>query len=524
MPLQPVNDPNVVAQLEQGSQQPAAGPQPVQDPAILAQLNGQPPPQQPPQQDDKALGPWASAVVRPIAEGAGSLPMMAADAGVAAGHYANQGLSAMGLKTYPELEMSLPSQRFKEALDKYTSAPEGFIGKGAEMISSMLFGGMANPEGIGLKLTGEAADNSGLFGAKLYQQTPEGAGAVAGQGREAVIREAKQAGFKLPPEGGTGATLASMTGKAKLERELSTHNDDRVQELVNMALKHPEGHPLSYEALDQIRAVEAAPYEKFAAVPQIKTDEELMKDISQAGSDFQKIDRAYPREPGEGPPPGGPDASQIEALKGRYFQPQQSGRDMLGAIKQLRKDSGTNLKDYDPAKNALGIVQRQISDAFEERFARFAEKEMGQPQLASQLRAARVKIAQTYAVQDAMNRATGRVSALDLARLYQNGAPLTGELQTIARAALAAPKAFKSTDKIGREGPFSVVDFIVAAGGWLHNPSLLAAVVARPAIRRLLQTKAAQAMSSPTIVGQTAERSAPYAAPSAMQQGPSTIQ
>jgi hypothetical protein len=515
MPLQPVNDPNVVAQLEQGSQQPAAGPQPVQDPAILAQLNGQPPPQQPPQQDDKALGPWASAVVRPIAEGAGALPMMAADAGVAAGHYANQGLSAMGLKTYPELEMSLPSESFKKALDTYTSAPQGIIGKGAEMVSSMLFGGLTNPEGIGLKLYGAVPDAS---------KVPEAAGAVAGQGRAAVIKEAQQAGFKMPPEDAVGANLASISGKAKLERQLSVRNDDRVQELTNLALGHPEGHSLSYEALDQIRAVEAAPYEKFAAVPQIKTDEELMKDISQAGSDFQKIDRAYPREPGEGPAPGGPDASQIESLKGRYFQPQQSGRDMLGAIKQLRKDSSTNLKDYDPAKNALGVVQRQVADAFEERFARFAETEMKQPQLASQLRAARVKIAQTYAVQDAMNRSTGRVSATELARLYQNGAPLTGELQTIARAALAAPKAFKSVDKIGREGEFSVVDFLIAAGAYLHNPSLAAAVVARPAIRKFLETSMAQKMARPTIAGQAVSQAAPGMVAPAMQQGPSTIQ
>jgi hypothetical protein len=511
MPLQPVNDPNVVAQLEQGSQQPAAGPQPVQDPAILAQLNGQPPPQQPPQQDDKALGPWASAVVRPIAEGAAALPMMAADAGVAAGNLANKGLSAMGLKRYPELEMAQPSQTFMQALDKYTEKPDNFIGKAADTVSAMLFGGLVNPAGIGLKAASDVAEGV------------SGSAAVGGGGRAAAVREAQQAGFRMPPEDTVGANLASATGKAKLERQLSARNDERVQELTGLSLGYPEGHDLSPQALEQMRDVLSKPYEVLAQTGQVKADEQFMEDVATSGARFSKVDRAFPREPGEGPPPGGPDASQIEALKGRYFQPQFSAREAIDAMRQLRKDSSTNLKDYDPAKNALGLVQRQIADAFEARLERHAG-DSGQPQLVNQLRAARVKIAQTYAVEDAMNKSTGRVSGQALGRLYQNGAPLTGELATIARAALAAPKAFKSVDKIGREGEFSVVDFLIAAGAYLHNPSLAAAVVARPAIRKFLETSMAQKMARPTIAGQAVSQAAPGMVAPAMQQGPSTIQ
>ena len=493
----PVTDPALLAQLEGGG-----GGQAVSDPKLLQQLETDGSPQEDP--NPNALGPWASAVVRPIAEGAAALPGMAANAGVAAGNLVNQGLSKLGVKTYPEHQLDMPGKAFQDALDKYTQKPSGWLGKGAEAVSSMIMGGMS-PNGIGLKAADEAA------------------GAMAGTGRAAAVREAQQAGFKMPPEDAIGANLASISVKAKLERQLSARNSERVEDLTKLALGFPENHPLSVPALEQVRDVASKPYDVLGSTGDVKADEEFMNDVATSGSAFSKVDRSFPKEPGEGPPPGGPDASKIAALKGRYFQPQFTAREAIDAMRQLRKDSSSNLKVYDPEKNAMGLVQRQIADAFEARLERHAEQ-LGKPQLVQQLRAARVKIAQTYAVQDAMNPSTGSISALALARLYQNGAPLTGELQTIARAALTSPKAFKDADKLGKEGEFSVVDFLVAAGAYLHNPSLAAAVVARPAIRKYLESQIGQRMSRPSIAGQVTQQAVPGMVPPAMQQGPQTLQ
>lgn len=485
---QPVSDPALLAQLNGGGSD-----QPVSDPAVLGQLNGGGgggAPQQP--EAPHPLGPWASAAVRPMAEGVAALPMLAMDTGVAARNIlGDAGRKALGWTATPDYEM--PSQMFQESLDQWTTKPEG-IGKAAEFVSSALAGGFINPTGIGVKALDEVP---------------------AQMGRQAVVREAHQVGYNLPPsETGhaVGSMLESMAGKPKLEREVSAKNSEVTNRLVKTALGlHPDHPPLSPDVLTAIRSEASKPYDALAQTGEVKADKEFLDDVAGAGATFSKVDRAFPNEPGIAPKEGsGVDASQIEQLKGKYFQPRFTAQEAIDAMRQLRSDASMNLKVYDPNRNALGMVQRQISDAFEARLGRHAET-TGNKGLVDQLRKARVRIAQTYAVEDAMNKATGNVSALSLARLFQNGAPLTGELQTIARAGLAFPKAMKDVDKLGKEGEFSVVDFLVAAGAYLHNPSLAVAVVARPGIRKALQTKMAQRMATagPSVGGQAIQQAAP---------------
>lgn len=101
-------------------------------------------------QEEKALGPWASAVVRPLVKGVSALPLLAADVGVGARNFATMmanpqpGASAWetftGEKPSTATPTELPSQTFNKALDQFTTTPEG-VGKGAEFISSALAGG-----------------------------------------------------------------------------------------------------------------------------------------------------------------------------------------------------------------------------------------------------------------------------------------------------------------------------------------------------------------------------------------------
>lgn len=446
----------------------------------------------PAQESGGRLGPLASAAVRPAAEGVAALPLMAMDTGVAARNLAGDAANSLfGHPATPDYEM--PSQMFQKALDQWTTKPQG-IGKAAEFASSALAGGFINPTGVGVK----ALDEIPLQ-----------------LGRQAVVTEAHQVGYTLPPsETGhaVGSTLESMAGKAKMEREVSAKNGEVTNRLVKTALGlHPDHPPLSPEVLDAIRTEASKPYDALGNIGEVKADEEFMNDVAGAGAEFSKIDRAFPHEPGVAPKEGsGVDASQIEQLKGKYFQPRFTSRESIDAMRQLRKDASANLKVYDPNKNALGVVQRQIADAFEARLERQAEQ-MGNKGLVDQLRKARVRIAQTYAVEDAMNKATGNVSALSLGRLFQNGAPLTGALQTIARSGLAFPKAMKDVDKLGKEGEFSVVDFLVGTGAYLHNPALALSVFARPGIRKALQTQAAQKMATagPSATGQAVQQAAP---------------
>lgn len=112
-------------------------PDDMSDDAIAAAIKGSAP-AAPAPQEKKALGPWASAVVRPLAKGIAGLPLMAMDAGVGT-------RNAITGENYEH-----PSEMFNKALDSYTTVPEG-IGAGAEGVSSMLAGGKALPNVMAAK-------------------------------------------------------------------------------------------------------------------------------------------------------------------------------------------------------------------------------------------------------------------------------------------------------------------------------------------------------------------------------------
>ena len=104
------------------------------------------PPQAKTAQAAPLLGPWASALVRPIIKTASSAPYMAADAGVALGNILSGrvplrnpdgSLNWQGNMPASAGGLALPSQGLNQSLDSTTTAPTG-IGKVAEFLSTAL--------------------------------------------------------------------------------------------------------------------------------------------------------------------------------------------------------------------------------------------------------------------------------------------------------------------------------------------------------------------------------------------------
>lgn len=128
------------------------------------------PPQAKTTQAAPILGPWASALVRPLAKGVAGLPLMAMDAGVASRNLLGDAYNkATGSQPTPDYE--LPSSMFNRTLDSYTQAPTG-IGKGAEFVSSMVAGSRlpmpSAPEVPGAAAQAAYRVASGLTGAQQH--------------------------------------------------------------------------------------------------------------------------------------------------------------------------------------------------------------------------------------------------------------------------------------------------------------------------------------------------------------------
>lgn len=122
-----------------------------------------------------------------------------------------------------------------------------------------------------------------------------------------------------------------------------------------------------------------------------------------------------------------------------------------------------------------------------------SQAERGKDDLVNEYREARRQIAKSYDIEGAMNPATGDVNALGIAKLAAKGRPLTGELDTIANAANAFPRALQNVSRFGGEENHSALDFFGSALAISHgDPGLAAAIIGRPAVRSALLSKPVQ--------------------------------
>jgi len=336
---------------------------------------------------------------------------------------------------------------------------------------------------LGEKAPGMVAKSIGKTGEALSKAR------VANAPLDAVAQATFRAGLKISPAevgGQIAQTVRTVAGGPKLDKEVSAFNAGRVQELVKVGLKmHPQD-VLDRSALEVERLKALEPYEALRATGVVTASPEYHAAIANVGSQFAKIDKEFPKQTKAGEDINW---SAIEAEKGRYNQPSFSASGAIDAMRQLRKDAKTNLKIYDPEKNSLGLVQRQIADVLLDELDRHAG-----PQMRQKFVEARAQLAKIQTVEDAM--VGDQVSATELARLYDNGKgrPLTDEFKTIAEAATRFKKSFQEVNPNEWHGYVSAVDYFFGGYGALalHNPAMLGVVIARPAARAALRSKPMQ--------------------------------
>lgn len=127
------------------------------------------------------------------------------------------------------------------------------------------------------------------------------------------------------------------------------------------------------------------------------------------------------------------------------------------------------------------------------------------PTLLARFRGARKSLAKIHSVEAALKAGKGQaVSAANLAKQLQKGAPLSGDLRTIAESAQNFPRAFQDLDKIRNSGPLSMLPTYGGLGVTAIHPAawpaLAGAVLGPPTIRALLGSELYQrAALSPRV-------------------------
>ncbi len=295
--------------------------------------------------------------------------------------------------------------------------------------------------------------------------------------------DARKAGYVLPPAyisdkpGLISNVLAGWSGKIKTQQAASTKNQMVTNDLAAQALGLPKGTVLTDQVFSQIRQNAGQAYQAVEnAIPAITADAQYDATVASLGGKNSQAAQLFPKITSN---PGIKD--MVEELKSVPTIPTPAAVEI---VKELRFNGNANLKAQgDPSKHALGLAQRQAADAIDELMERNLSA-TGQGDLVNAYRQARQLIARTYDVEGATNIATGDVNARGLARLAIKGRPLTGELDTIANAAAAFPKAMQVPAGFGGDEKFSGLDFfgaMLAAGHGRFD--VAGAIAGRPVAR-----------------------------------------
>ena len=408
------------------------------------------------------LGPIASAIVRPIAKGAVGAIMFIPDMATDLVNLIPE--SVLGPK-----DREFTSDEMMREIDKRTTESKG-LGRVAEEISTALIGGgvmKAGERALGLTAKEAAAPRA------FSRVTTRAA------------QQAHQVGYKLPPSyvgGVVSRTAQDLAGRAKVEIEMSAANEHVTDRLGKAAIGLGADEELSDAALEHLKEEAYRHYEAVRSLGPIPSDEEWYKELREAGGRFANRAASYK----------GARFPEVTAEKQPYLDAiTHNPSEMLDEIRTLRRLSSQNLKQYDPAKNAVGYTQREIANAMENLIERHAGAN-GQPEIVNQLKAARAQLAKIATVEDSIG-AGGHIRASDIWRLWKKGAPLDDSFKTIARAYNEFPKAMQEATKKGGHGVWSAVDYLLGGTGIIEgSPSIAALSVARPVTRAALGTERIQ--------------------------------
>lgn len=408
------------------------------------------------QQFKRQLGLTARVPIDVVA----SLPLMAADAGIA----------ARNLITGSNYDSA--TSMYDQAMSSVFPKPETGIENGVNIASQMVLG-------------------SKMPAPQAAQQAP--ANFSAQTMRQLALQSAQQQGYRVPPStvnpSITNKILESAGGKIAMEQDASLKNQEVTNMLARRSLGLPEDEMLSPGALEGLRQKAGEVYSSIAKTGDVKADQKFIDQIA-------KLPKSVSDE--VAPKVSATVNSSAGGLMKRGYEGMPASQ-VLQNIRELRFEAQRNLSAMaaqNPESAKLGKAQKAAADALEELLMRHL-RSGGPSKLAAEFADARKLIAKSHTVEDALNEVTGDVNATKLAQQLAKGAPLSGELKKIAEFSTAFPKASRL---VLDSGSVRNTDVALGAGtaALSREPAYLIYPFLRQAVRAGLLSDAGQrALTTP---------------------------
>lgn len=435
------------------------------------------------------------------------------------------GLAAMGKELISPTPGGGDPEAFKKQLqENLTYQPRTDLGKAAAEYNPLAVAGKAIGAGanaLGGLVGGDASADSarGMVGNAVKEAIPQAVGLalpalkkpVAGRlaseeaslakeqtlnaPRDENVAAAREKGYVLPPSvAGVKGPLSSFfqaeAGSTKLDYGASTKNQRVTNGLIKKELGLPADEAITVKSLDDIRSKAGDAYKSVKqALPNLQVTQTFKNALLNPNGKFYLARAEFPDYFKD---------AEIEKLtKDLSHRASFTSDAAIEMQKVLRKDGYANLKAFDkPKQQSLGEAQinaaKAIDDLIDENLNMKAPPGVNnfQSKLATGLAAARKKIAQTYAVEKALNDQTGNVSARTLAKMWDKDRTLTGGLKDVAETSKAFQQQLRDVDKLPATANESMSNMDVGKAGVMtalgHGGLAAATTLGRMAVKPAL--------------------------------------
>jgi hypothetical protein len=454
----------------------------VEGPSLASQVTGQ-------HEPTSAIGKLGRALGMPTAQQAKATtqaeidesrkldaPLMST-AGGKIGNFVGTAAPAIVLSAIPSAIPVTNTYAMQTALGAATGAAQPTSGNESALVNTALgAAGGAVGKAVGNKLESSAKKVAGALASQKSQNAM----------RDSVAQKARAAGYTIPPSQTNPSminrVLEGISGKAATGQQASKANQSITKSLVAKELNIPEVTPANVAG---VRANAGKAYEAVKQQQPFDVDTQFVTDIAGIGGANRATANAFPSLRN----------NDVDTLLADFTGKTQFPADAsVEALKQLRHNAKMHYKGAAvsgaPEKEGLAHAERQIAEALEGVMGRNLSTKA--PGLYPEFQQARTNIAKAHTVEDALNEATGTVDPMVFAKQYEKGAPLSGNMETIAQVADAFPDAMKITK--GSTLPLSPLDYALAGGlagvgSYNDNPWLGALALARPGVRATILSK-----------------------------------
>ena len=280
---------------------------------------------------------------------------------------------------------------------------------------------------------------------------------LAGAAKNDLISETRKLGLKLTSQdvgAPIGKRVEAVASRPQLEREISLDNASKVKEAAAKDVGIKE--PLSTGSINKAITETLVPYTAPRSLGRVNlaADTKWKEELKGITGTTAQEELDFPDDINH----------QVAEEVKKFDRPSADADSMAKKIAKLRERASDNFGG-DADHKALARAQRRIATAMEEAIERHGES-IGKTGVIKAFRDARVRLAKLYSIRDAMTE-TGELDLGVLRDELNKGAPMTGNLLTLARAKSAFDRSFQAPEKI-RGHPIGAGDIalgLIAGGG-----------------------------------------------------------